>query len=55
MAMSNTLCPKCNAKGTVAVKQSRSDKGADLKYYECAVCGILWTNSIDIVSLPVES
>lgn len=53
--MSNTLCPKCNTKGSVTVKQSRADKGADLKYFECGPCGILWTNSIDIVSLPVES
>jgi uncharacterized Zn finger protein len=52
--MSNTPCPKCSAKGSVAVKQSRSDKGVDLKYYECPSCGILWTNSIDIASLPVD-
>jgi DNA-directed RNA polymerase subunit M/transcription elongation factor TFIIS len=53
--MSDTLCPKCNAKGTVTVKQSRSDKGVDLKYYECSTCKSLWTNSIDILPLPVEA
>lgn len=52
--MSDTLCPKCNAKGTVTVKQSRTDKGKDLKYYECGKCRSLWTNSIDIAALPVE-
>jgi DNA-directed RNA polymerase subunit M/transcription elongation factor TFIIS len=52
--MSDTLCPKCNAKGAVTVKQSRTDKGKDLKYYECGKCRSLWTNSIDIAPLPVE-
>jgi DNA-directed RNA polymerase subunit M/transcription elongation factor TFIIS len=53
--MSDTPCPKCNAKGNVKVKQSRSDKGRDVKYYECGACHTLWTNSIDIAALPVEA
>ncbi|MBL0057948.1 MAG: hypothetical protein IPP35_02250 [Elusimicrobia bacterium] len=53
--MSDTLCPKCNVKGTVHVKQSRTDAGKDLKYFECSSCKSLWTNSTDISSLPVEA
>ena len=53
--MSDTLCPKCNAKGSVVVKKSRSDKGVDVKYFECSACKSLWTNSIDIVPLAVEA
>lgn len=53
--MSDTLCPKCNAKGSVVVKNSRSEKGQDIKYFECNSCHSLWTNSIDIASLPVEA
>jgi DNA-directed RNA polymerase subunit M/transcription elongation factor TFIIS len=52
--MADVLCPRCNAKGTVVVKQSRDEKGRDLKYYECAKCKSIWTNSSDITSLPVE-
>ena len=53
--MSDTLCPKCNAKGHVAVKLSRTDKNVDLKFFECPSCKSLWTNSIEIVPLPVEA
>ncbi len=53
--MSETLCPKCNAKGAVSVKKSRTDKGKDLKYYECGKCKSLWTNSVDVVNLAVEA
>jgi Zn-finger nucleic acid-binding protein len=52
--MSDTLCPKCNAKGAVVVKQSRNEKGGDIKYFECGKCRSLWTNSGEIASLPVE-
>ena len=52
--MSETLCPKCNAKGSVKVKMARTEKGQDLKYFECGSCRSLWTNSIDIASLSVE-
>jgi DNA-directed RNA polymerase subunit M/transcription elongation factor TFIIS len=53
--MSDTLCPKCNAKGHVVVKQSRTDKNVDLKYFECSACQSLWTNSSDIGLLSVEA
>lgn len=53
--MSDTLCPKCNAKGPVVVKISRTDKNVDLKYFECSVCKSLWTNSTDIAPLSVEA
>jgi hypothetical protein len=53
--MADVLCPKCNAKGTVSVKQSKTDKGREIKYFECSKCRSLWTNSIDIAKLPVEA
>jgi Zn-finger nucleic acid-binding protein len=53
--MSDTLCPKCNAKGAVKVKSAKSDKGQDIKYYECGQCRSLWTNSNEIASLAVEA
>ena len=53
--MADVVCPKCNAKGSVKVKQSRSEKGKDLKFYDCAKCKSVWTNSSDIASLPVEA
>ncbi|MBI4397312.1 MAG: hypothetical protein HY548_09465 [Elusimicrobia bacterium] len=53
--MTDVLCPKCNAKGTVVVKQGRAEKGAELKYFECTKCKSLWTNLNDIVNLPVEA
>lgn len=52
--MPEILCPKCNAKGPVAVKQAKSDKGRDVKFYECPKCRSVWTNSADIASLPVQ-
>lgn len=52
--MSDTLCPRCNAKGTVVIKKSKTEKGKDIKYYECQKCHSLWTNSHDIGALPVE-
>ncbi len=53
--MADVLCPRCNAKGAVVVKQSRTDKGKDLKYYECGKCKSVWTNTSDIAALPVGS
>jgi Zn-finger nucleic acid-binding protein len=53
--MADVLCPKCNATGAVKVKQSKKDKGADWKYYECSKCRSVWTNSADISKLPVEA
>ena len=52
--MADVVCPRCNAKGTVVVKQSRTEKGKDLKYYECSKCKSIWTNSTDIPQLSVE-
>ena len=53
--MADVLCPKCNAKGSVVVKQSKTDKAKELKYYECSKCHSLWTNSIDIAKQPVDA
>jgi ssDNA-binding Zn-finger/Zn-ribbon topoisomerase 1 len=53
--MADVLCPKCNAKGNVKVRQAKADGGKDLKYYECGKCASIWTNSSDIPNLPVES
>ena len=53
--MADVNCPKCNAKGNVVVKQSRNEKGKDLKFYECKKCRSLWTNTIDVANLPVEA
>ncbi|HRY29992.1 MAG TPA: hypothetical protein P5079_08165 [Elusimicrobiota bacterium] len=52
--MADVLCPKCNEKGNVVVKKSRTDKGDEMKYFECKKCRSLWTNSADIPNLPVE-
>jgi transposase-like protein len=53
--MADVLCPRCNAKGTVVVKQSKTDKGKELKYFQCTKCRSLWTNSSDIPNLKVEA
>jgi RecJ-like exonuclease len=53
--MADVLCPKCNAKGTVTVKQSKTDKGLEVKYFECSKCHSLWTNSSDIPKMSVEA
>ena len=50
----NVLCPRCNAKGGVAVKRAKNEKGQDIKYFECTKCKSLWTNSADIDKLAAE-
>jgi RecJ-like exonuclease len=52
--MADVICPKCRTKGTVKVRQSRTEKGKDLKYYECTTCESLWTNTIEIADLSVD-
>jgi transposase-like protein len=51
--MAEPVCPKCTVPQTVQVKKSRTEKGKEIKYFECSKCQSLWTNSIDIASLPV--
>lgn len=53
--MAEPLCPKCGVPQNVQVKQSRTEKGKDIKYFECAKCHALWTNSIDIAPLPLKA
>ena len=53
--MADVLCPRCAAKGGVVVKKSKTDKGKELKYYECSKCHSIWTNNVDIANQPVEA
>ncbi len=53
--MADVLCPKCNAKGTVTVKESKKDNGSPHKYYECQKCKSVWTNTVDIAKFSVGS
>lgn len=52
--MTEVLCPRCNVKKAVAVREAKSDKGVLLKYFECPACRSLWSNSQDIKELPVD-
>jgi RecJ-like exonuclease len=55
LSMPDITCPKCSSKGQVVVKQSRQEKGGDLKYFECAKCHSIWTNTIDIANMPITA